>query len=167
MPWRISASCRTSTLKKSSTPQAEIQNRLNQVFNQQVTNQFGPQRYALLFKPGSYDVDANGQVTALTDGLINLRFLFGFSGSTLVAGALGSGATRTDPAAIIAYLQCLATTMLDVDDNDSIGALTDGLLILRRMFGFSGTALTSNAIGPNAMRTNATDLATFMDQFVP
>ncbi|BBH68390.1 hypothetical protein ACTI_50750 [Actinoplanes sp. OR16] len=36
-----------------------IQNRLNQVFNQQVTNQFGSQRYALLFKPGSYAVDAN------------------------------------------------------------------------------------------------------------
>jgi hypothetical protein len=36
-----------------------IQNRLNQVFNQQVENQFGQQRYALLFKPGSYNVNAN------------------------------------------------------------------------------------------------------------
>ncbi|HEV8565661.1 MAG TPA: ricin-type beta-trefoil lectin domain protein [Actinoplanes sp.] len=36
-----------------------IQNRLNQVFNQQQTNQFGSQRYALLFKPGTYNVDAN------------------------------------------------------------------------------------------------------------
>ncbi|WP_433831211.1 ricin-type beta-trefoil lectin domain protein [Actinoplanes sp. CA-015351] len=36
-----------------------IQNRLNQVFNQQVTNQFRTQRYALLFKPGAYSVDAN------------------------------------------------------------------------------------------------------------
>jgi hypothetical protein len=36
-----------------------IQSRLNQVFNQQQTNQFGSQRYALLFKPGTYDVDAN------------------------------------------------------------------------------------------------------------
>ena len=36
-----------------------IQNRLNTVFNQQQTNQFGTQRYALLFKPGSYNVNAN------------------------------------------------------------------------------------------------------------
>jgi hypothetical protein len=36
-----------------------IQNRLNQVFNHQQTNQFGSQRYALLFKPGTYNVDAN------------------------------------------------------------------------------------------------------------
>jgi hypothetical protein len=38
---------------------ATIQNRLNTVFNQQVRNQFGNARYALLFKPGSYSVDAN------------------------------------------------------------------------------------------------------------
>ena len=42
-----------------SMAQSTIQNRLNTVFNQQVQNQFGNQRYALLFKPGSYNVDAN------------------------------------------------------------------------------------------------------------
>ncbi|WP_188277646.1 RICIN domain-containing protein [Streptomyces sp. CBMA152] len=42
-----------------SMSSAAIQSRLNQVFGQQETNQFGAQRYALLFKPGSYNVDAN------------------------------------------------------------------------------------------------------------
>jgi hypothetical protein len=42
-----------------STPAADIQNRLNTIFNQQHTNQFGPQRYAVLFKPGSYTADVN------------------------------------------------------------------------------------------------------------
>ncbi|MFJ6567881.1 RICIN domain-containing protein [Streptomyces sp. NPDC091292] len=42
-----------------SMSSATIQSRLNQVFGQQETNQFGAQRYALLFKPGSYNVDAN------------------------------------------------------------------------------------------------------------
>ncbi|MDB5769408.1 MAG: carbohydrate binding module family protein [Collimonas fungivorans] len=36
-----------------------IQGRLNTVFNQQQSNQFGAARYALLFKPGSYSVDVN------------------------------------------------------------------------------------------------------------
>ncbi|MFF5290492.1 RICIN domain-containing protein [Paractinoplanes globisporus] len=36
-----------------------IQNKLTSVFNSQVSNQFGNARYALLFKPGSYNVDAN------------------------------------------------------------------------------------------------------------
>jgi hypothetical protein len=42
-----------------SMSSATIQNRLTTVFNQQQTNQFGNERYALLFKPGTYNVDAN------------------------------------------------------------------------------------------------------------
>jgi len=42
-----------------SMSSATIQSKLTSVFNQQVTNQFGTQRYALLFKPGTYNVDAN------------------------------------------------------------------------------------------------------------
>jgi hypothetical protein len=36
-----------------------IQTTLNNVFNTQKVNQFGTQRFALLFKPGAYAVDAN------------------------------------------------------------------------------------------------------------
>ena len=42
-----------------STPTSTIQNRLNTLFTQQETNQFGPQRYAVLFKPGTYTADVN------------------------------------------------------------------------------------------------------------
>ncbi|NEB79952.1 coagulation factor 5/8 type domain-containing protein [Streptomyces sp. SID14478] len=42
-----------------SMPREQIQSRLDEVFRQQETNQFGEQRHALLFAPGSYDVDAN------------------------------------------------------------------------------------------------------------
>ncbi|MGW1062628.1 galactose-binding domain-containing protein [Micromonospora rubida] len=42
-----------------STPTATIQSRLNTLFTQQETNQFGPQRYAVLFKPGTYTADVN------------------------------------------------------------------------------------------------------------
>ncbi|WP_433616104.1 ricin-type beta-trefoil lectin domain protein [Dactylosporangium sp. CA-139114] len=47
------------TVFDPSMSQATIQNKLNSVFNGQVSNQFGSQRYALLFKPGTYNVDAN------------------------------------------------------------------------------------------------------------
>ncbi len=47
------------TIFDPSMSQATIQNKLTSVFNQQVRNQFGNARYALLFKPGSYNVDAN------------------------------------------------------------------------------------------------------------
>jgi hypothetical protein len=42
-----------------SMSSATIQSRLNSTFNTQQSNQFGSQRYALLFKPGTYNVDAN------------------------------------------------------------------------------------------------------------
>ena len=43
-----------------------------------------------------FDVDADGQIKALTDGLIIIRYLFGFSGDALVAGALtGEGERNT------------------------------------------------------------------------
>ncbi|MGX6606437.1 ricin-type beta-trefoil lectin domain protein [Micromonosporaceae bacterium Da 78-11] len=47
------------TVFDPSMSASSIQSKLTSVFNQQVSNQFGNQRYALLFKPGSYNVDAN------------------------------------------------------------------------------------------------------------
>jgi hypothetical protein len=41
-----------------SMPQSEIQATVDAVANQQVSNQFGTQRYALLFKPGTYGSSA-------------------------------------------------------------------------------------------------------------
>ncbi|MFF4958264.1 RICIN domain-containing protein [Streptomyces sp. NPDC001222] len=42
-----------------SMSSSTIQSRLNSIFQQQETNQFGSQRYAVLFKPGTYSNDVN------------------------------------------------------------------------------------------------------------
>lgn len=42
-----------------STPQGTIQGRLNTIASQMRTNQFGTQRYAVLFKPGTYNADVD------------------------------------------------------------------------------------------------------------
>jgi hypothetical protein len=42
-----------------STPTGTIQSRLNTIATQMRTNQFGTQRYAVLFKPGSYNADVD------------------------------------------------------------------------------------------------------------
>jgi hypothetical protein len=60
-----------------------------------------------LESPAVLDIDGNGTIGALTDGLLVLRFLFGFTGTTLTAGVVGQGCTRCDGAAIAAYLQSL------------------------------------------------------------
>jgi F5/8 type C domain-containing protein len=42
-----------------STPAGTIQNQLNSIAAQMKTNQFGTERYAVLFKPGTYNADVN------------------------------------------------------------------------------------------------------------
>ena len=53
------------------------------------------------------DIDGNGQIDALTDGLLILRYLFGLEGDTLIKGVIAADATRTTPADIEAHLQTL------------------------------------------------------------
>src|SRR5205814_2904896 len=46
------------TIFDSMTPAATIQAKLDEVFKRQESSEFGDARYALLFKPGTYDVNA-------------------------------------------------------------------------------------------------------------
>ncbi|MBF0438519.1 MAG: matrixin family metalloprotease [Magnetococcales bacterium] len=91
------------------------------------------------------DIDGNGKYDPLTDGVLVMRYLLGMTGSALTSGAVASTGSRTGDAAILAYLDT-AKTVLDVDGDGKITAQTDGLLILRRLFGFSGAALTSGVV---------------------
>ncbi|MDA7760713.1 Ig-like domain-containing protein, partial [bacterium] len=50
------------------------------------------------------DVDGNGEVDALTDGLLVLRYLFELRGEALIGGVIANNATRTTIASIEAYL---------------------------------------------------------------
>ena len=100
------------------------------------------------------DVDGNGAVDALTDGLIIFRYLFGLTGPTLTAGATASGATRTAHGAVLQYLDSIRG-LLEVDGNASVDALTDGLILIRYLFGMRGTALVVGAHAGDATRTDA------------
>jgi hypothetical protein len=96
------------------------------------------------------DIDGNGLVEPLTDGLLNLRHRFGFSGSTLTSGAVGVSCSRCAAADITAYLNGLGLVM-DIDNNGALDPLTDGLLVLRFTFGFTGTTLTNGAVAGNCV----------------
>ena len=53
------------------------------------------------------DIDANGRVDALTDGLVILRYMFGYSGDALINGAIAEDASRITSAEIETYLEAL------------------------------------------------------------
>jgi uncharacterized repeat protein (TIGR01451 family) len=112
------------------------------------------------------DIDGNSSYDALTDGLLALRYTFGLTGSALTNGAVGSGSTRTSPAEIVQYLDGIKS-QLDVDGNGQSDALTDGLLMLRYLFGLRGQALINSAIGAGATRTTAAAIEAYLKSIMP
>ena len=81
------------------------------------------------------DIDDDGTTDALTDGLLGLRYMFGLSDTPLITGIIGQDASRTTSSEIETYLNENRAN-LDIDDDGDISALTDGLLILRNLFGW-------------------------------
>lgn len=123
------------------------------------------QRFQL---PFNLDLDGNGAADALTDGLLAMRSMFGFSGNALVNGAIGAGATRDTAAQISLFIsRGTANLALDIDGNGKIDALTDGLLIMRYLFGFRGAALTNGAVASDATRTSDTAIEAYLASLLP
>ena len=121
------------------------------------TSEFGPNTHL----PIVLDIDANGVTDPLTDGLLVLRFLFGFTGPTLTNSAVGNGCMRCTASEIASHITEL-DLVLDIDDNDQLEPLTDGLMILRWLFGFTGTTLTGGAVGGGCGRCDATAIAPYL-----
>jgi uncharacterized delta-60 repeat protein len=106
------------------------------------------------------NVDGSGGVRLATDGLIMMRAMRGVITASIVndAGVLAT-APRSDWTDIRDYLveSCGATPergprlaraatacSLDIDGDNNVSAATDGVLLLRALLGFTGTALTDN-----------------------
>jgi len=114
----------------------------------------------------SFDIDENKEAKALSDGLLVIRHLFGFSGDSLTSGATTAEGARTSAEAISNYLSD-ADSELDIDGDGQSKALTDGLLLIRYLFGFSGDSLTAGAIGEGAERTTAEEIQAYIVERVP
>ena len=102
------------------------------------------------------DIDNDGSITALGDGLMVIRYLFGsaFAGDSLTQNAANFDlGRRTNHQEIRSYLdQAYEQGLLDVDRDGQTLALTDGLMIIRSLFGsaFAGSSLINNAIHPDS-----------------
>jgi len=112
------------------------------------------------------DIDGDGEAKALTDGLMIIRRLFGFSDSSLSAGAVAANATYTTSAELASRIDAFATAF-DIDGDGETKALTDGLMIIRRLFGFSGPNLTAGALSATATRTDSGVIAAYIDSLLP
>ena len=107
------------------------------------------------------DIDDDGRLDALTDGLLILRYLFELSGDPLISGVVSDGANRTQSADIEAYLLRLTSfdnvapvftsgsTFSAVENQLSIGTVTatdeDSVSITFSVSG-SELAITSDGV---------------------
>jgi len=115
---------------------------------------------------GSLDLDGNGQYDALTDGLLLLRGMFGLSEGALISGAVASDAIYTSSSEIVSRIDMLGD-LVDIDGNDRVDALTDGLIILRYLFGLRGDVLINGVIASDATITSADGVGAKMEGLMP
>ena len=111
----------------------------------------------------TFDIDDSGEVQALSDGLLVIRYLFGFADESLISGAVSPSSERADSTEISSYLDD-ALLELDIDGNGEAQALSDGLLLIRYLFGFTEDALTVGAVGDGATRVTADEISAYIEE---
>ena len=97
--------------------------------------------------PSSYEnilLDDSGRV-----------LLSGRSNYSSTVGTIDFGRLQNDSSAA-------SGCSMDIDGDGKVLATTDGVLLARAMLGLKGTALTANAIGAGATRTDAASIISFM-----
>tara|TARA_B110000967_G_scaffold92354_1_gene95001 strand:+ start:645 stop:3140 length:2496 start_codon:yes stop_codon:yes gene_type:complete len=110
---------------------------------------------------GSLDIDGNGQYDGLTDGLLILRYMFGFSGEQLINGSLAADALYSSASIIKARIEGLGDR-IDIDGDNQLDALTDGLLILRYLLDFKEAALIDGALSEEALRVDPAAIEAYL-----
>jgi hypothetical protein len=91
-----------------------------------------------------------------------VRWRFGFTGAPLVENAVSAGCTRCTATEIEAQLATIGD-QLDIDGDGQTEALTDGVLVLRWLFGFRGQQLVSSAVDQlECTRCTASEIETYL-----
>ena len=102
------------------------------------------------------DVDGDGSINMLTDGVMIIRMMLGLTGTAVTNGATGPAATRPTwadiSANLTAYCGSVAQCFPQVDGSTPVQASSDGVMFARALAGFTGTAVTSGALGANPTR---------------
>ena len=112
--------------------------------------------------PFCLDVDDDGQALPLSDGILIIRYLAGFAGQPLVEDAVNPVGGRTEPDAIHQFAGD-GRSYLDVDLDGQTLPLSDGILIIRYLAGFTGQPLVEDAVNPQGGRTEPGEILAYLD----
>ena len=113
----------------------------------------------------TWDFDSNGKADALTDGLLLLRHMFDLRGTMLVDSAISVDSeispTEIEEAVAKAY------SIADIDGNGAVDALTDGMLLMRYLFGRRGDMLTEGVVDPQGASRTSAEILTYIESYMP
>ena len=84
-------------------------------------------------------------------------------GDPFFAAPLGSANYKINPGFWGAVIGPLPLCLLDIDGDGNADALTDGLMLIRAMFGLIGTSVTINAVTPGAPRADWTAIRGYLN----
>ena len=90
----------------------------------------------------SWDMDGNGNVDALTDGLLLLRHTFDFEEKPQQIQQLASDSIMSHSQVEERIVNAYAIS--DIDDSGEVDALTDALILLRYLFELRGDNLIAS-----------------------
>jgi hypothetical protein len=113
----------------------------------------------------TWDFDRNNTLDALTDGLLLLRYAFGLRGEILTNAVIGLDSTLTTEEIEVNIEQ--AIDIADIDNDGTVSALTDGLLLLRYFFGLRGEILVNDVVSLEATRTSASEIEAYIKSYIP
>lgn len=126
---------------------------------------FRGENYQLQIVPASWDFDKNGEADALTDGLLMLRHTFGLTGEALLNGAVATDSSI--PHSEVEQSLINSMVIADIDNNGQVDALTDGLLLLRYLFGLVGDTLIDGAVALDANRSTHSEIEQYILNHMP
>jgi hypothetical protein len=94
-----------------------------------------------------------------------LRYTFGIRDLRMASGAMAQNSTHS--ATQVVDNMHRAISVADIDGNGSTDALTDGLLLLRYLFGLRGEILITGAISSDATRTTKEQIEQYLSLYMP
>jgi hypothetical protein len=126
---------------------------------------FSADDYVMDIISASWDIDGNGNADALTDDLTILKAAFGITGQDMIDGTLASDSEMTLDDVELSMEKTMS--IADIDDNGEVGALTDGLIVLRYLFDITDSKLTEGAISPDANREAHQSIVDHLEKYMP
>jgi hypothetical protein len=111
--------------------------------------------------PNTPQTTAAGQTVTftVTPSAGRVAAVGGTCGGTLVGTTYTTSVINANCTVVVTF----PSSCLDVDGNGQFDALTDGLMLIRAMFGLTGTPVTNGAIGSGPSRTTWAQIRSFLN----